>query len=115
MARSPAPPAGCLNHRYDRVTPASVPRRAGKVALRSALRYTGYAECMSHEQSEQERIESRAQLLPEEVAAGSEDPEAQADAILTESDIREDTDVAEDTTLEHRTSDQTVTPSEPPD
>ncbi|SBT50087.1 hypothetical protein [Micromonospora narathiwatensis] len=70
---------------------------------------------MSHEQSEQERIESRAQLLPEEVAAGSEDPEAQADAILTESDIREDTDVAEDTTLEHRTSDQTVTPSEPPD
>ncbi|MFJ8581306.1 hypothetical protein [Micromonospora sp. NPDC093277] len=70
---------------------------------------------MDHEQSEQERIESRAHLLPEEAAAGSEDPEAQADAILTESDIREDTDVAEDTTLEHRTSDQTVTPSEPPD
>ncbi|MEU2614670.1 hypothetical protein ABZ570_24270 [Micromonospora sp. NPDC007271] len=70
---------------------------------------------MSQEQSDQERIGSRAHLLPEETAAGSRNPRAQADAILTESDIREDTDVAEDTTLEHRTSDQTVTPSEPPD
>ncbi|MFE9691325.1 hypothetical protein [Micromonospora sp. NPDC005806] len=70
---------------------------------------------MSHEQSDQERIESRAHLLPEEARAGSDDPEAQADAILSESDIREDRNVAEDTTLEHRTSDQTVTPVEPPD
>ncbi|MEU3456398.1 hypothetical protein ABZ671_22790 [Micromonospora sp. NPDC006766] len=70
---------------------------------------------MSQEQSDQERIGARAHLLPEEAAAGSEDPEAQADAILAESDIREDVNVAQDTTLEHRTSDQTVTPSEPPD
>ncbi|WP_176731947.1 hypothetical protein [Micromonospora rhizosphaerae] len=70
---------------------------------------------MSHEQSDQERVESRAHLLPEEAAAGSENAGAQADAILTESDVREDSNVAEDTTLEHRTSDQTVTPSEPPD
>ncbi len=70
---------------------------------------------MSHDQSDQERIESRAHLLPEEEKAGSDDPAAQADAILAESDIRENRNVAEDTTLEHRTSDQTVTPAEPPD
>ncbi|OKI62876.1 hypothetical protein [Micromonospora sp. CB01531] len=70
---------------------------------------------MSHQQSDQERIESRAHLLPEEAAVGSEDPEAQADAILAESDIREDRNVAQDATLERRMSDQTVTPSEPPD
>ncbi|MEU5938688.1 hypothetical protein ABZ807_05790 [Micromonospora sp. NPDC047548] len=71
---------------------------------------------MSHEQSDQERVESRAHLLPEEAALGSENPQAQADAILTESDIREeDRNAAPDTVLEDRTSDQTVTPSEPPD
>ncbi|MEV6369459.1 hypothetical protein FXF53_17230 [Micromonospora sp. WP24] len=64
---------------------------------------------------EQERVESRAHLLPEEKAVGSDDPEAQADAILTESDAREDRNVAPDTVLEHRTSAQTVTPIEPPD
>ena len=37
-----------------------------------------------------ERIESRAQLLPEEQAAGSDDPEAQAEQILAESDERTD-------------------------
>ncbi|MCW3815622.1 hypothetical protein ONA91_14270 [Micromonospora sp. DR5-3] len=70
---------------------------------------------MSQEQSDQERIESRAHLLPEEAAVGSEDPEAQADAILAESDTREDRNVAPDTMLERRTSDQTVGPIEPPD
>ena len=71
---------------------------------------------MSHEQSDQERVESRAHLLPEEAAAGSDDPEIQAEAILTESDIREaDQNVAPDTVLERRTSDQTVTAVEPPD
>jgi hypothetical protein len=34
------------------------------------------------------RIESRAQLLPEEEAAGSDDPESQAAAILADSDER---------------------------
>lgn len=37
-----------------------------------------------------ERIESRAELLPEEQAAGSDDPHAQAAEILEESDERTD-------------------------
>lgn len=43
-----------------------------------------------------ERVQQRAaELLPEEAAAGSDDPVAQADAILTESDERQaDRDVA---------------------
>jgi hypothetical protein len=70
---------------------------------------------MSDEHSEADRVETRSHLLPEEAAVGSDDPEAQAEAILTESDDREDRNMAPDTVLEHRTSDQTVTPSEPPD
>ncbi|MEU4334754.1 hypothetical protein AB0F59_09025 [Micromonospora lupini] len=72
---------------------------------------------MSDEQSDQERVESRAHhLLPEEVAAGSDDPQAQAEAILADSDIREeDQNAAPDTVLERRTSDQTVVAVEPPD
>ncbi len=35
-----------------------------------------------------ERVISRSDLLPEEAAAGSDDPEAQAEAILEESDER---------------------------
>lgn len=35
-----------------------------------------------------ERVEGRAELLPEEIAAGSDDPEAQVAAILEESDER---------------------------
>lgn len=73
-------------------------------------------EPMSHHQSDQDRIESRAHLLPEEAAAGSDDAQAQADAILAESDLREeDQNAAPDTVLEHRTSAETVTPVEPPD
>jgi hypothetical protein len=34
------------------------------------------------------RIEQRATLLPEEQAAGSDDPDAQAEAILEDSDER---------------------------
>lgn len=37
-----------------------------------------------------DRVEGRADLLPEEQAAGSEDPQAQARAILEESDERTD-------------------------
>ncbi|WP_089158330.1 hypothetical protein [Micromonospora sp. NBS 11-29] len=71
---------------------------------------------MSEHQSDQDRIESRAHLLPEEAAVGSDDPRAQADAILAESDLREeDRNAAPDTVLEHRTSEETVTPVEPPD
>jgi len=50
-----------------------------------------------------------ADLLPEERAAGSDDPGRQAEAILQESDEREaDLDLAR----EHRTSAETVTPAE---
>lgn len=46
---------------------------------------------VSQSPEDQERIERRAELLPEEEAAGgSEDPEAQAAAILEESDQRTD-------------------------
>ncbi len=37
-----------------------------------------------------ERIDSRAELLPEEQVAGSDDPKAQAAEILKESDERTD-------------------------
>jgi hypothetical protein len=38
--------------------------------------------------ADESRIESRAQLLPEEETAGSDDPEAQAQVILADSDER---------------------------
>jgi hypothetical protein len=61
-----------------------------------------------------DRTEQRAaDLLPEERAAGSADPEAQAEAILEESDEREaDLEAAPDSFVEHRTSEQTVTPAD---
>jgi hypothetical protein len=40
------------------------------------------------ETDDEARIEQRAQLLPEEQVAGSDDPEAQAAAILEDSDDR---------------------------
>ncbi|QIK65531.1 hypothetical protein G7072_03505 [Nocardioides sp. HDW12B] len=43
---------------------------------------------MSETDRDRERVETRADLLPEEKAAGSEDPEAQAEAILADSDER---------------------------
>jgi len=42
------------------------------------------------EDVDEERVESRAELLPEEQAAGSDDPHDQAAAILEESDERTD-------------------------
>ena len=57
-----------------------------------------------------ERVEERAaELLPEERAAGSTDPEAQAEAILAESDERE---AGLAPVREHRTSGQTATPGD---
>jgi hypothetical protein len=50
-----------------------------------------------------------ADLLPEERAAGSDDPQAQAAAILADSDDREDRpNAAPDTFLERRSSEETV-------
>ena len=42
------------------------------------------------ESADEARIERRAELLPEEVEAGSDDPGQQARAILEESDDRTD-------------------------
>ncbi|HET9516663.1 MAG TPA: hypothetical protein VFO77_02935 [Actinoplanes sp.] len=57
-----------------------------------------------------ERVKRRAaDLLPEEVAAGSDDPGAQAAAILGDSDRRAaDPGAAPDSFIEHRTSSETV-------
>jgi hypothetical protein len=60
------------------------------------------------------RVEERAaELLPEEKAAGSDDPEAQAEAILAESDIRQaDRDAAPgNQVVEKRRSDETAPPN----
>ena len=45
---------------------------------------------MGRSPEDEERIESRSELLPEEEHAGSDDPESQAEAILEESDERVD-------------------------
>jgi hypothetical protein len=50
------------------------------------------------------RVEQRAVLLPEERRAGSDDPEAQAAAILRDSDDREAYRKPE----EHRTADESA-------
>lgn len=58
-----------------------------------------------------DRVESRADLLPEEAAVGSASPSEQAAAILHESDVRtEEPNAAPDTVLERRTSDQATDP-----
>ena len=44
----------------------------------------------SPEEAERSRIDRRAELLPEEEAAGSDDPRHQAEEILQESDERTD-------------------------
>ena len=41
-----------------------------------------------HPDHESERVAERAHLLPEELAAGSDNPEHQAEAILADSDER---------------------------
>ncbi len=52
---------------------------------------------------------TRADLLPEERVVGSDDPQAQAAAILEESRIRTEVPgAAPDTVTEHRRSDETL-------
>ncbi|HEX2895042.1 MAG TPA: hypothetical protein VHO29_13670 [Marmoricola sp.] len=59
--------------------------------------------------TDDERVARRAELLPEEAAAGSEDPQHQAEQILQESDDR--TEHPEET---GRESSQTSSPDERP-
>lgn len=59
-----------------------------------------------------ERVEDRAELNPEERAAGVDDPEALAAQVLAESDVRqEDRDAAPSHIVEHRRSEDTVDPT----
>lgn len=61
------------------------------------------------------RAAGRSQLLPEEEAVGSDDPEAQARAILAESDERQaHRGAAPSTHLEERTSEEVTPPVDPP-
>lgn len=62
--------------------------------------------------SEPERVERRTgHPLPEEREAGSADPEAQAEAILDDSDAREEyAEPAPGLRIDHRRSDETVEP-----
>ena len=59
-----------------------------------------------------DRTDRRADHLRiEERRAGSDQPQAQAEAILEESDVRsEDRDAAPDSFVEHRTSDEATPP-----
>ncbi|MDZ7679827.1 MAG: hypothetical protein U5K29_14885 [Acidimicrobiales bacterium] len=60
---------------------------------------------------DENKISTRADLLPEEQAAGSDDPEGQAEAVLTESEERRRSrNAAPSTHLEHRTSEDTTPP-----
>ena len=60
---------------------------------------------------EDERAASRAGLLPEEQERGSEDPGAQAETILEDSEARQqDRNAAPDAVVEHRRSEDTVDP-----
>ena len=62
---------------------------------------------MSHEPTDDRVADRASALLPEEETAGSEDPDAQAAAILAESDERQaDRDEAPDADVERRTSDE---------
>jgi hypothetical protein len=70
----------------------------------------GYAGPMSETPEDEARVASRGQLLPEEQAAGSEDPELQAEQILRESDER--TEHPQET---GEASTQTSTPDERPE
>jgi hypothetical protein len=65
---------------------------------------------------EGDRAKARAdELLTEELEAGSDDPLAQAEAILEESDAREDDRVdPPGQGVEHRTSADTVDPEDQP-
>jgi ssDNA-binding replication factor A large subunit len=66
---------------------------------------------MSDEPTGEDRVRSRAELLPEEKVAGSDDPAAQAEAILDESEERTlERDGTEGAEVEHRTSEDTTPP-----
>jgi hypothetical protein len=66
------------------------------------------------EEPDPKRVQRRADtLLPEERKGGSDDPSAQAEEILAESDARtEDRDLPPGKPVEHRHSEDTVEPTD---
>lgn len=63
----------------------------------------------AHDNVTEENVETRAQLLPEEDAAGgSDDPELQAEMILAESEERTLHPDSDDSSGGHRQSEDTV-------
>jgi hypothetical protein len=61
--------------------------------------------------AQDERVADRSELLPEEEAVGSDDPEAQAAAVLADSDARtESRTAAPGSRVEHRTSEDATPP-----
>ena len=71
----------------------------------------GAGQVSGMEPRDEERVRSRAELLPEERAAGSEDPKAQAEAVLADSDERTEVPgAAPDTVLERRSSGEAADP-----
>jgi hypothetical protein len=68
------------------------------------------------EDAVERHVESRAELLPEELAAGSDDPEAQAEAILAESLERTehpDADADASSQSRHATSEEAARRGDP--
>jgi hypothetical protein len=63
------------------------------------------------ESPDHDRVERRSELLPEEVQVGSDDPAAQAEAILAESDER--TEHPEETRHESTQTPDRPAPEEP--
>ena len=65
-------------------------------------------------EAEERHVESRAELLPEELAAGSDDPQAQAEAILAESLERtEHPDADASSQSRHATSEEAARRGDP--
>jgi hypothetical protein len=62
--------------------------------------------------ADDERVSRRAELLAEEKAAGSDDPRAQAESILADSEERVASRHAAPDTQEHRTSKDATPPPE---
>ena len=65
---------------------------------------------------DEHKVATRAELVGEEREVGSDDPEAQARAILEDSELRTvDRDAAPGSFVEHRRSEETVPPEGVPE
>jgi hypothetical protein len=75
---------------------------------------TSAPDSASDAEAEERHVESRAELLPEELAAGSDDPQAQAEAILAESLERtEHPDADASSQSRHATSEEAAQRGDP--